>query len=380
MADYKLFSADSHVSEPPDLWSERIDRQFSYRAPRVVGLEKDGKMQDFMVYEGFPPHPVEPGLGAAGRERQGGSNGDFKAKSYNEALPGGWDPAARLKDQDLDGVDGEIIHPTLGFRQFWLKDAALQRACFRVYNDWLAELCHYAPDRLIGVPMISLYDVGLACEELRRANKMGLKGAMIWMSPPADVKSCADPYYDPFWAEAQELGAPIVLHGITGSAESRYSIAYWNPESVLGNVTRHHEIERTLALLILSGVLERFPRLKVISTENHTDWMPVWLKRLDGSIRRAPALFPTKLNLSPVEYFHRQVYITYINEPVAVENRELIGIDNLMWSSDYPHSASTWPKSQEIVERDFQGLPEGERRKIVRDNALRLFDLTLVPA
>lgn len=379
MVDYKLFSADSHVTEPADLWVERIDRQFSFRAPRVVPLEKDGRVQDFMIYEGYPPHPVEPGIGAAGRER-GGGNGEFKARSYHEALPGGWNPAVRLDDQDTDGVDGEIIHPTLGFRMFWLKDAALQRACFRVYNDWLAEMCSYAPSRLFGVPLISLYDIDLACEELRRVNKLGLKGAMIWQQPPADFKPYSDPYYDPFWATAQDLDAPIALHGITGHGESRYSIAYWNPESILGNVTRHHEIERTLALLILSGVLERFPRLKVISVENHTDWLPVWMNRLDGSIRRAPATFPTKLTMTPLEYFHRQVYVTYINETDAVGKRELIGLDNLMWSSDYPHSASTWPKSQDIVARDFDGLPEEHRRKIVRANALRLFDLASVAA
>ena len=205
MADYKLFSADSHVTEPPNLWVERIDRQFSFRAPRVISLEKDGRAQDFMIYEGYPPHPVEPGIGAAGREL-GGGNGDFKAKSYHEALPGGWDPAIRLKDQETDGVDGEIIHPTLGFRMFWLKDAALQRACFRVYNDWLAEMCSYAPNRLFGIPMISLYDIDLACEELRRVNKLGLKGAMVWQQPPADFKPYSDPYYDPFWATAQGLG------------------------------------------------------------------------------------------------------------------------------------------------------------------------------
>ena len=127
-------------------------------------------------------------------------------------------------------------------------------------------------------------------------------------------------------------------------------------------------------------MLERFPRLKVISVENHTDWLPVWMNRLDGSIRRAPATFPTKLTMTPMEYFHRQVYVTYINETDAVGKRELIGLDNLMWSSDYPHSASTWPKSREVVARDFDGLPGQERRKIVRDNALKLFDLAAVAA
>src|ERR1041384_84262 len=139
--DYKIFSADSHVSEPGDLWLERIDKEYQFRAPRIEQRERNGKVQDFFIYEGFAPHAVGVGLGAAATER------DFRAKGkgYADALPGGWDPAPRLHDQDVDGVDGEVLQTTLGFRLFWLTDAGLQRACFRVYNDWLPEFCSYNP-------------------------------------------------------------------------------------------------------------------------------------------------------------------------------------------------------------------------------------------
>ncbi len=378
MPDYKIFSSDSHVSEPPDLWVKRLDTSLRFRAPRVETLERDGKMEDFFLYENFPPHPVSVGLAAAGKDDK--SKFEKAGRGYTDALPGGWDPVARLKDQDIDGVDGEILHTTLGFRLFWMKDAALQRACFSVYNDWLTEFCSYAPDRLIGLPLISLYDIDLACQELRRAAGMGLRGAMVWLSPPEGAPGYNSTVYDPFWATAQELEMPIVLHEITGGAESRLIINYWDEHSSLGWLTRHHEIERTLGMLILSGVMERFPKLRFISAENHTDWVPLFLKRLNNAIRTRPSSFPTRLSMEPTDYFHRQVMVTYMNEPGTVDNRDIIGVENLAFASDYPHNASTWPNSQVVVERDFNGVADDVRRKMTRDNALRVFGLAGVPA
>ncbi len=128
MAELKIFSADSHVSEPGDLWEKRIDKEFRFRAPYMRRLERDGKMQDLFFYEGFPPHPVGVGLGAAQRvgarpDAAIGSTFRDEQKGYNDALPGGWNPEARLKDQDIDGVEGELLHCTIAFRMFWMRDA-----------------------------------------------------------------------------------------------------------------------------------------------------------------------------------------------------------------------------------------------------------------
>lgn len=380
MADYKIFSADSHVSEPGDLWMQRIDKELRYRAPRLEQRERDGKLQDFFIYEGFAPHPVGVGLGAAARN---GESFREAGKGYADALPGGWDPAARMKDQDIDGVEGEVLHTTLAFRLFWLTDPKLQRACFRVYNDWLSEFCGYSPQRLIGLAVISLYDVDEAITELRRAKNLGHRGAMIFLSPPSPCPAYSSKVYDPFWAEAQELEMPMVLHENTGGAESRLSpSSYWEEHRSLGALTRPHEVQRTLGQFILSGVLERFPRLKVVSTENGTDWLPWWIGRLKRarSILRDSS-YPTKLSLEPIEYLYRQVFFTYIDEPEAVEHRDLIGVDNLMFATDYPHTASVWPRSQQVVERDTAGLPPEVRRKLVHDNVMRAFNIPApVPA
>jgi predicted TIM-barrel fold metal-dependent hydrolase len=371
MIDTKIFSADSHVSEPGDLWVERIDRAYQYRAPRIERRERNGKLEDLWIYEGFPPHPVGVGLGAAARD---GESFREQGKGYADARRGGWDPAERLEDQDVDGVEGEVLHTTLGFRLFWMKDAGLQRACFRVYNDWLGEFCSYSPRRLVGVPLISLYDVDEAIAELHRAERLGLRGAMIFLSPPAPCPPYFSKVYDPFWAAAEEMDMPIVLHENTGGAESRLSpSSYWEEERLLGNLVRPHEIQRTLGQIILSGVLERFPRLKVISAENGTDWLPYYINRLTRL--RGNQSYPTTLSLKPLEYFHRQVYFTYIKERHAVENRELIGVDNLMFATDYPHSAASWPKSQEVVARDTADLAPEVARKLIHDNVLRVFNI-----
>ena len=163
MMDYKLISADSHVSEPTDLWVERVDKRYRDRAPRLVKNPADPNGAYFH-YEGYQPHPIGIGL-AAGKSPE--ELAQFLTQgTYADARPGGWDPAERLKDNELDGVEADVLYTTLGFRIFWLKDAGLQQDCFRVYNDWLAAYCNYAPARMAGLAMICLYDPKAGAQEL----------------------------------------------------------------------------------------------------------------------------------------------------------------------------------------------------------------------
>ena len=373
MAEPKLISADSHVNEPGDLWVERIDKQFRERAPRVVENLPGQRPGAYLVLEGVTPVHLAQGMGAGKKPEE--LPQFFQASTYKDVRPGGWDPAERVKDMDLDGVEADVIYTTLGFRQFWLTDAALQRACFRVYNDWLAEYCAYAPKRLAGLGLISLYDVDEAAKELRRCASRGLKGALIWASPPED-RPYSSPDYNPFWAAAQELEMPISLHSITGmGAESRLAIKQPLDRYVRSSVLCH-EVQRTLVVLIFSGVLERFPYLKFVSAENEVGWLPFFLQKLDQAQEEYRYLYPTPLKLTPSEYFRRQIFATFIDDRVGVAGREFIGNENIMWSSDYPHTVSTWPHSREVVERDFKGVPENEKRQIVRENAARLYNLS----
>jgi len=375
MAELKLISADSHVNEPGDLWAERIDKPLRDRAPRVVENPLGQKPGAYLMLEGIAPVHLAQGMGAGKKPEE--LPGFFQSSTYKSGRPGGWDPAERLKDMDLDGVEADVIYTTLGFRQFWFTDAALQRACFRVYNDWLAEYCAYAPKRLAGLGLISLWDVDEGVKELERCARAGLKGAVIWASPPDD-RPYSLPLYDRFWAAGQEHGLPISLHSITGmGAESRLAIKQPLDRYVRSTVLCH-EVQRTLVVLIFSGVMERFPRLTFVSAENEVGWLPFFLQKLDQAQEEYRYLYPAPLTLKPTEYFRRQVFATFIDDRVGVASREFVGVENIMWSSDYPHTVSTWPHSREVVKRDFKDVPENEKRRIVRDNAARLYGLGAV--
>ena len=166
---------------------------------------------------------------------------------------------------------------------------------------------------------------------------------------------------------------PISLHSITGmGAESRLAIKVPLDRYVRSAVLCH-EVQRTLVVLIFSGVLERFPNLKVVSAENEVGWLPFFLQKLDQAQEEYRYLYPAPLKLRPTEYFRRQVFATFIDDPVGVATREFIGVENIMWSSDYPHTAAIWPRSQEFIKETFSGLSEANRRKIVHDTAARVY-------
>ena len=228
-----------------------------------------GKEGAYFYYEGYAPHPIGIGLGAGKSPEE---LKEFLTKAtYADARPGGWDPAERQKDNAVDGVEADVLYTTLGFRIFWLKDPGLQADCFRVYNDWLAEFVSYDKKRMAGLPMISLYDPKAGARELERCAKMGLKGAMIWCSPPEEQPYSSE-IYDPFWAAAEELRMPVSLHAITGMGmESQYN---WGERYMRATVLSH-EVERSFSVLIFSGVLDRFPQLQIVSAENNCGWIPI---------------------------------------------------------------------------------------------------------
>jgi predicted TIM-barrel fold metal-dependent hydrolase len=374
MSAQGMISADSHVIEPRNLWVERVNAPFRDRAPRVVRDAK-GLNGEWFICEGLEPRPASLAF-AAGKDPS--EYNEFqKAANYDDALPGGWEAAPRLKDMAVDGVEAEVIYTTLGFRLFGLLDEPFQRELFRVYNDWLAELCTYDRKHLLGLALIPLLDVEGGVKELQRCARLGLRGALIMCSPP-EGHSYTDRMYDPFWAEAQSLGLPLSLHLGTGHGrESRY-----DADLFLRAMTIPHEVQRTFAALVFGGVLERFPHLKLVSAENDIGWIPHFLARADLTFHKLGALklstsSGATLKMLPSEYFRRQVYATFIDDEVGVRNCDLFGIENYMWSSDYPHLMATWPRSREAVARNFHGISDEVKWKIVRDNAARVYGIEL---
>ncbi|MBI3303896.1 MAG: amidohydrolase [Deltaproteobacteria bacterium] len=368
MAEYSIISADSHFVEPPNMWAERIDKKFRDRAPHTVrGLQ--GREGEFFVCENIKPLPVAGFFGAGVPSEQLPEHGK---KGFEAAPASVWDPAARIKDQDLDGVQAEVIYTSMGMPLYGLDDAELRAACFRAYNDWAAEYCSYDPKRLLPLGLITLEDIEAGVQELRRIAKKGMRGAMIWAEAPGD-RPYSHPDYEPFWAAAQDLNVPLSLHILTGRKGS--GIDVFSGNIVLQVATLHHEVERSLAVLVLGGVLERFPKLTIVSAENDVAWMAYFMWRLDFAQGRLGALSSTKLSLKPSDYIKRQVFATFINEPVFLAELHRYGADNIMWSSDYPHTAAIWPRSQQFIKETFGGLSGEDRRKIVHDTAARVYGI-----
>jgi predicted TIM-barrel fold metal-dependent hydrolase len=317
-----LISADSHVVEDPHLWEIRLPAAFKDRAPV------------------FPEREV---------------GGLFQAHA------GGWDPHERVKEMAVDGVSGEVLYPSFAMNLFGLEDAALQEACFRAYNDWIVEYCSVAPDRLYGVSCISTYDIEHGVAELVRCRKAGLLGALVWQAPPEH--SFATNHYERLWAAAQDLEVPISLHILTGQpfpwprpmATGGRRQAFETMRSAVNNKLLY--ASNALSDLIMTGVLERYPRL--------TQYDKYWGR---GNLDSPLKMFPS-------EYFFRQFYATFFNDPPARRIFDTWGSNNLMWSNDYPHPNSTWPKSWDVITRDLGHLSQETRSRLLQENVRQLYKL-----
>jgi len=365
-----IISADSHVSEPADLWTTRIAAAFRERAPH---LESRGEMGDFMVADGILPMPVGLGI-AAPRDPK-----DYKffGVKYEEARPGGWNPDERIKDQDIDGVSAEVLYPTLAMPMFGIPDSAYQHACFQAYNEWVAEFCRAHPSRLVGIGLISLADVTIAANEVARIAKLGLRGAMIRGDSP-DECPYGDPIYDPLWAALQDHNLPVSLHILTSGKRQSLNPGAQRTNPMIGVMTVIHYIQRSIADLIFNRVFERFPGLKVVSAENDIGWIAHYIGRMDHAYNRHRFwIGQGALQMLPSETFKQHVYATFMDDVAGIATRHLVGVDRLMWASDYPHSDSTWPESRSVLAKHFAGVPDAERRRIVSGNARALYGIEL---
>ncbi len=360
MDQQRILSADSHVVEPPDLWTEGIEPEFRQRAPRLEHLP-DG---DVYTCEGMEPAEIAS-LSAAGDLEV-----TFTTKGRWEGAvrTGAYDPHARLVDMDRDGVDLEIVYPTVALRMFAIEDPALRRACFSAYNDWVADFCRAYPDRLKGIGMVATDDEDLAVAELERICRLGLVGPMISVRP--DRPDYVQPKFDRFWSTAVELGMPVSLH-VGTNGERQRPIA----EATVGELcTISVSAQQTLVDLIFGGVFVRHPELMVISVEHSAGWVPFLMQSMDSAFHIKAA---THLNegLKASDYFRRNIRLTFMRDDVAIRYRNEIGIDLLLWSTDYPHRESTFPHSREVLSKMMVGVPDDEQNQIACGNTAALYRL-----
>ena len=364
-----VLSSDSHVFEPPDLWTTRIDAAFRDRAPRMQQING----VDQLVVEA---HQVISGIGLISN-----AGARFEAPEtissdgrFADVPRGGYDPDQHLKDMQRDGVAGEVLYPSQGLFYFRVADSGLMSAIFRAYNDWLADFCRADPGRLKGIAMINLDDVQEGTKALERAARRGFAGAMI-TEYPLEHRRYDQPEYEPFWAAAQALAMPLSLHTATRRQGKIRGAGEKTLRDATGRATKAFYPATSMCDMIFSGVFERYPALKLAIVEFELAWAPHVLSTMDYTYRERheEAFHRFKNDMRPSDFFHRNVFLSFQEDGIGIRLRDVIGPDNMMWGSDYPHSESTFPQSRKILEEILAGVPEDEQAKIVGANTARLY-------
>lgn len=367
MREYRLISADSHINEPPDLWTERVPAKFKDRAPRMISMD-DG---DAWIVEGAVD-PLNFGMNVVGGMEPERHSPWITWHDVEELRPGGFRPSARVVDMEKDGVDFELLYPSprLSNSIFWhTTDKEFHLAGVRAYNDWLSEFCSHDPSRLGGVAMMPNVGAELAAKELERAMSLpGMRTAMLGQWPHGGEALTAED--DLFFAAAQELDVPISIHvGFVTEAQGHAGRGKFT-----GSL-RLFDAPVRATQLINGGVFDRFPQLRMAFVEVDCGWVPYVKEQMDDRFKRGNPKSRPAIKMKPSEYLDRNVYFVFITDSYGVVNRHHVGLDRMMWSSDFPHAGTDWPNSQATISEHFKGVPQDEKYAILAGNALRAYKL-----
>jgi predicted TIM-barrel fold metal-dependent hydrolase len=389
MPEFELISADSHVNEPPEAWV-RVQKEYGDRAPRVVKDPPGVPKGTWLLIDGLPPVGLSHySKGMVVSKNQGISEVEqekhFETIRFNENFryedyPGGWEPAARLRDQDVDGVQAEILFSSAVRQLYSITDEPFQRAIFRSYNAWLQEFCSYNPNRLLGLAILSILNIEHTVTDIDEYAKRGFRGVQI----PTRIRDSGyyEPKYEPMWAALEETGMIVNVH--TSATQGIARKHYEGPRDVdpkkqsLGLANKQAPAQQFLGNLILSGVFDRHPKLKVVCAEFDVGWVANLVQQVDYWFGRA-STYDAERNinkLAPSAYFKTNAFFTYQDDRAGVLTTPVFGADNFLWASDYPHGVTTWPNSQATVDRNCAGIDPAVKRKLNRENVAKLYGLT----
>ena len=368
-SSHPIISADSHITEPANTYLDHIESRWKDRAPRMERREGVG---DVFVIDGMSK-PVPMGLvAAAGKPAE---EIRIHGVLFEQMHRGGWDPEARLADQDRDGVSAEVIYPTVGMVLCNHKDLDYKKACCDAFNRWMTGYCAPHPDRLLGIGQTAMRTPEEGIKDLEAIKRMGLRGVMMPGHPGVeDYDSLA---YDTFWDAAVEIGLPLSFHILT----SRQDNLRGRGPKLNGSMSIIRGCQDIIGTFIFGGVFERHPCLRIVCVEADAGWVPHYMYRMDHAWQRhrywLPAGTLTKL---PSEYFREHVYTTFQDDWVAFQTKDLMNVRRLLWANDFPHSDSTWPHSQAVLAKQAAHLTAAERDLVLHDNVAELYGLDAAPA
>ena len=357
---YHLISADSHINEPGDLWTSRVPQAYKDRVPRIERFEEG----DAFVVEGMS-EPMPFGLNACG------GMGPEHRKSWmrwEQVRAGGYDPAERVREMQLDQVDGEVLFPSprLGSAIHAHPDRDLHLVMVKAYNEWVCEFANHDPARLRAVPLIPNSGVQDALAEIDRiADEPGVGGLLLGQYPTGGLIPTLE--NDPVWEAVVDRGLALNIHVALTPAMPK---AVGSPGPLPG-AGRHLTIAGQLLELIFSGVFDRFPTLQLVAAEVDCGWVPYYKEQIDDNFRRFRHRYT--MDRFPSEILESNVSFSFVTDAYGVDNRDRIGVDNMMWSTDYPHPSTSWPNSWNGVNSLVSGMTAHDRDRILFENAIRLY-------
>lgn len=370
--DVQIISVDDHVIEHPRVWLDRLPSKYEDVAPRIV-RQQDGN--DLWIYEGDVAGNFALNAVAGKDPREYG----LDPRSYEDMLPGCHEIKDRLTDMDLEGVHAQLCFPNMGgfagsvFAKS--KDLTLATECVKAYNDFiLDEWCAYAPDRQIPLMMAPYWSVEDTVKEIHRTAAKGAKSFTFPELPDRiGLPSWHSDHWDPVLAAASEANLPLSLHfGSGGSPQA-------SPEAMTTNFTVAISLfglnsMSATAELLLSPVFHKHPNLKIALSEGGIGWMPYMIERIDYVWERHRWYNDVNKEIRPSELFRDHIFGCFISDNAGVFSRSLIGIDNIMFESDYPHSDSNWPHTRKVLDNVMAGIAEEDVRKMLELNARKLYN------
>ena len=376
----RIVDADAHVNPTPDFWAEYLPAQFRGLAPRI---EHDDEC-DYVVFEGRR-RKVNL-LGA----QDGRSGKDFKITGrYSDMRAGNWMPAARLEDMDRDNIDAAVL---FGGGPLGTANLDLFLASFDAYNTWLADFCATEPSRFAGVGYVPMLDVGQSVEMVKEFARRGLKAVNIpafpnslevlrnggagavqslaLMGDPAGPRMYSHPEFDPFWQAVCDLDIPVTIH-LGGRRVRIDQMEHYLTDLVMSKLA----MAEPISVLVFGQVFERFPALKFVTVESGAGWLAFVADYMDRTWEKQRFWVKNELKDYPSTYMDRNVYASFIHDSIGIATRHLPGAGNIMWSSDYPHSETTYPHSADMIERLMGKIGENDRAEIVGGRAARVFGI-----
>lgn len=382
LAGLRIVDADTHVTEPHDLWTSRAPSAYRDRVPHVAAV--DGRPQ--WVVDG---RVLGPATASAVVDRDGvRSRGtDFISWPFERVSPAAYDVSERLALMDELGVWAQIVYPnTAGFggQKFGeVADARLKLLCATLYNDAMAEMQESSGNRLFPMGLLPWWDIDASVREVERMHGLGLRGVNTTSDPQhAGLPDFSHADWNPLWEVCADLGMPVNFHiGAAHESMSWLGTAGWpslglDAKLALGSSMMYLSNARVIGNFIYSGVLERHPRLQIVSVESGIGWIPFFLEALTHQLGETSPGSMDHLTLSPKEYFDRQVHACFWFESDDIARTiERVGARNVLFETDFPHPTCLFPDSIGTASRALRQLDDDSVRLVMQDNAVRLYNL-----